>query len=131
MNSGAVLYVKDLDRMRSFYEACFQMMVVDDADEYCVLESESFTLSLVRVPEQIAAAIVASVPPLRREGVPMKLAFGVDGIDALPMRFFQFGGVVAPATSQWEFRDAIHCGGVDPEGNVVQLVQATTQTHQS
>jgi predicted enzyme related to lactoylglutathione lyase len=129
MKSGAVLYVKDLDQMRSFYEACFRMEVVDDAHEYRVLESDSFTLSLVRVPEQIAASIVVSVPPVRREWVPVKLAFGVDSIDALRTRFLEFGGTVAPATSQWEFRDAIHCDGVDPEGNVVQLVQATTRTN--
>jgi predicted enzyme related to lactoylglutathione lyase len=123
MKIGAVLYVKDLDRMRSFYEACFRMEVADDADGYCVLESEPLTLSLVRVPEQIAATIAVSVPPARREEVPIKLAFTVDSIDVLRTLFAEFGGVVDPATSQWEFRGGIHCDGVDPEGNVLQLVE--------
>jgi predicted enzyme related to lactoylglutathione lyase len=127
MKSAAVLYVKDLDPMRSFYEACFQMEVVDAAHEYCVLESEPLTLSLVRVPEQIAAAIVVSVPPSRRKGVPIKLAFVVVSIDSLRTLVADFGGVVDPATSQWEFRGGIHCDAVDPEGNVLQLVQSTTQ----
>jgi predicted enzyme related to lactoylglutathione lyase len=123
MKIGAVLYVKDLDRMRSFYEACFRMEVADDADGYCVLESEPLALSLVRVPEQIAATIVVSVPPARREEVPIKLAFTVDSIDVLRTLFAEFGGVVDPATSQWEFRGGMHCDGVDPEGNVLQLVE--------
>jgi predicted enzyme related to lactoylglutathione lyase len=123
MKSGAVLYVKDLEKMRAFYGACFQMEVAEDAHDYCVLESGSLTLSLVRVPEQIATAIVVSVPPSRREEVPIKLAFTVDRIDVLRTLFAEFGGVVDPATSHWEFRGGIHCDGVDPEGNVVQLVE--------
>ncbi len=123
MKSGAVLYVKGLDRMRSFYEACFQMEVADDAHEYCVLESDSLTLSLVKMPEQIAATIVVSVPPARREEVPIKLVFMVESIDVLRTLFAEFGGAVDPTTSQWEFRGGIHCDGVDPEGNVVQLVE--------
>jgi predicted enzyme related to lactoylglutathione lyase len=123
MKSGAVLYVKDLDRMRSSYGTSFQMEIADDAHEYCVLESESLTLSLVRMPEQIAAAIVVSVPPLRREEVPIKLAFMVESIDVLRTVLAEFGGVVDPTTSQWEFRGGIHCDGVDPEGNVLQLVE--------
>jgi predicted enzyme related to lactoylglutathione lyase len=123
MKSGAVIYVKDLDRMRSFYEACFHMEVADGAHEYCVLESESLTLSLVKVPEQIAASLVVSDPPARRQEVPIKLAFMVASIDVLRTPFAEFGGVVDSATSQWEFRGGVHCDGVDPEGNVVQLVE--------
>ena len=92
-----------------------------------MLESDSLTLSLVKVPERIAAAIVVSVPPKRREGIPIKLAFGVDGIEVLRPLLTEFGGVVDPATSQWEFRGGIHCDGVDPEGNVLRLVQPTNQ----
>jgi predicted enzyme related to lactoylglutathione lyase len=123
MKSGAVIYVKELDRMRSFYEACFHMEVADSAREYCVLESEWWTLSLVTMPERIAASIVVSVPPARREEVPIKLAFTVDGIEVLRTRFAELGGMLDPATSQWEFRGGVHCDGVDPEGNVVQLVE--------
>jgi predicted enzyme related to lactoylglutathione lyase len=127
VKSAAVLYVKDLRRMRSFYRACFQMDVVDDAHDYSVLESEPLTLSLVTVPERTAGAIVLSVPPSRREDVPIKLAFAVDSIEVLRPLFAEFGGVVDSATTQWEFRGGIHCDAVDPEGNVIQLVQPITQ----
>src|SRR5580658_6169016 len=127
MRSAAVLYVKHLGPMRSFYRACFEMAVIDDAPDYSVLESELLTLSLVAVSERIAAAIVLSVPASRREGVPIKLAFVVDSIEALRPVFAEQGGAVDPAATQWEFRGGIHCDAVDPEGNVIQLVQPIAQ----
>jgi predicted enzyme related to lactoylglutathione lyase len=126
VKSAAVLYVQHLGRMRSFYRACFQMDVVDHAHDYSVLESERLTLSLVTVPERVAGAIVLSVPPSRREEVPIKLAFAVDSIEVLRPVFAELGGVVDPATTQWEFRGRTHCDAVDPEGNVIQLVQPVT-----
>jgi predicted enzyme related to lactoylglutathione lyase len=123
VKSAAVLYVKDLRRMQSFYRACFQMDIVEDAHDFSVLESEPLTLSLVTVPEPIAETIVLSVPPARRAEVPIKLAFGVASIEVLRPLVADSGGVVDPATTQWEFRGGIHCDAVDPEGNVIQLVQ--------
>jgi predicted enzyme related to lactoylglutathione lyase len=123
VKSAAVVYVQDLDRMQLFYRACFGMGTADCADDYYVLESESLTLSLVTTPARIAATIVLTEPPSRRENVPIKLAFAVDGIEAVRPLFVELGGLVDPPETQWTFRGGIHCDGVDPEGNVVQLVQ--------
>jgi predicted enzyme related to lactoylglutathione lyase len=123
VKSAAVLYVADLGRMRSFYGACFEMEVVDEGDDYCVLESEPMTLSLVTAPRHLAPAVVPSVPPSRREDVPIKLAFAVQSIDGSRPRLAEFGGVVDPTTNAWEFRGRIHCDGVDPEGNVIELIE--------
>jgi predicted enzyme related to lactoylglutathione lyase len=123
VKSAAVLYVKDLDRMQSFYRACFGMNAADCADDYCVLESGSLTLSLVKTPDRIAATIALTEPPLRRQHVPIKLAFAVDSIETVRPLFVELGGLVDPPETQWTFRGGIHCDGVDPEGNVVQLLQ--------
>jgi predicted enzyme related to lactoylglutathione lyase len=123
VKSGAVLYIKDRLRMRSFYEGCFVMRVVDDTDDYCVLESEVLTLSLVVVPGDVGATIVLSTPPAPRVNVPIKLVFPVDRIEHSRIRLAELGGLVEPATSEWEFRGRVHCDGLDPEGNVLQLVQ--------
>jgi predicted enzyme related to lactoylglutathione lyase len=128
VKSAAVLYVRDLHPMRSFYRACFHMDIVDEAHESCVLESELLTLSLVTVPERVGETIVLTTPPTRREAVPIKLAFPVHDIEALRPLFAELGGVIDPATTRWEFRGRIHCDGVDPEGNVIQLVQNATRT---
>jgi hypothetical protein len=80
-------------------------------------------LTLVRTPDRIAVTIVVTEPPSRRESVPIKLAFAVDSIDALRPVFVQWGGLVDPSATQWAFRGRTHCDGVDPEGNVLQLVE--------
>jgi predicted enzyme related to lactoylglutathione lyase len=120
---SAVLYVKDLARMRAFYEAAFRMATVDEADDFCVLESESLSLSLVAVPDHIAGTIVISDPPARREEAPVKLGFPVESIVAVRAVAPALGGLVDPEPAEWTFRRAVHCDGVDPEGNVIQLVQ--------
>ncbi len=123
MKSGAVVYVKDLHRMRSFYLTVFRMVAIDESADYCVLESDALTMSLVAAPDRIAAGITLSDPPSRRESVPIKLAFGVDSIEDLRPVLAELGGAVDPPHAQWSFRGGIHCDGVDPEGNVLQLVQ--------
>jgi hypothetical protein len=114
--------------MRAAYRACFLMDVVDEAPDYCVLESEQWTLSLVSVSERVAATLVLAVPPRRREGVPIKLAFVTNTIEGLRPTIAEFGGVLDASETQWEFRGRIHGDGVDPEGNVLQLVQTTRQS---
>jgi len=126
VKGAAVLYVKDLRRMQPFYLACFNMDIADGAEDYCVLESASLTLSLVVVPERIAATINVSVPPVRRAQVPVKLAFPVESIDALRPLVAELGGSVDPTTTQREFRGSILCDGIDPEGNVIQLLEPIT-----
>jgi predicted enzyme related to lactoylglutathione lyase len=123
VKAAAVLYVKGLRRMQSFYRACFDMSTADEAEDYCVLESRSLTLSLVAVPEHIAATIDVTVPPVRRESAPVKLAFVVASIEGLRPLVAELGGLVDPTTTRWEFRGSIHCDGVDPEGNVIQLLE--------
>jgi predicted enzyme related to lactoylglutathione lyase len=128
IGAAAVLYVKNLRRMQAFYATCFKMDLADEAEDYCVLESESLTLSLVAVPERIAATIHLSVPPSRRDEVPVKLAFAVASIVSLRPLVAELGGSIDPANAQWEFRDSIHVDGIDPEGNVIQLLEPTAQT---
>ncbi len=123
MKSAAVLYVKQLGQMRAFYRDSFKMEVVDAAEDYCVLESKLLALSLVAVPDRIAATIHISVPPVRRDDVPIKLAFSVGSIEDVRLTVAEMGGLVDPSTTQWEFRGSTHCDGVDPEGNVIQLFE--------
>ena len=62
LTAAAVLYIRHLDQMRSFYQQCFGLDAVDTAENYCVLESASWTLSLVRIPDETAATIQVAVP---------------------------------------------------------------------
>jgi predicted enzyme related to lactoylglutathione lyase len=123
MKAGAVLYVKQLDRMSRFYRECFRLRTATRADDHCVLESDAWTLSLVVVPDEIAAAIHLTAPPRRREGTPIKLAFEVPSIDDLRLTVAGLGGRVDPRETRWDFAGSSHCDCVDPEGNVIQLLE--------
>jgi predicted enzyme related to lactoylglutathione lyase len=124
MTAAAVLYVKDLGLMRAFYQTCFGMSAVESSgDDFCVLASADWDLSLVTMPEAIAAAIVISVPPGRREDSPVKLAFEVASIEGLYSAITETGGQIDLMEPAWEFRGHWHMDCLDPEGNVVQLRQ--------
>jgi predicted enzyme related to lactoylglutathione lyase len=85
-------------------------------------------LTLVVIPNRVAAGIVLSDPPSRREDMPIKPAFAVDSFENLRSVLAELGGAVDPPGIQWEFRGGIHCDGVDPEGNVIELIQPVSQT---
>jgi predicted enzyme related to lactoylglutathione lyase len=121
--AAAVLYVRDLARMRAFYERCLGLAAAEPGDGYCVLASADWDLSLVAVPPARAAAIVIADPPERRSGTPVKLAFEVPSIEALQPAVTAAGGQLDPAAAAWEFRGRRHLDCLDPEGNVVQLRQ--------
>jgi predicted enzyme related to lactoylglutathione lyase len=119
MPACAVIYVGDLDRMRTFYTRCFGLTVADAAEGYCGLKSEAWLLTLI----QSAQAVAESAPACRREHTPIKLAFEVGSIAAVRELAAGLGGHIDPGASEWEFQDARRCDGVDPEGNVFQLIQ--------
>ncbi len=120
MVAQAVLYVGDLDRMHAFYARCFGLTVADQGRGYVGLSSRSWLLTLVASD----LALPTTSPPPRREETPIKLAFDVTSIEALRPVIASLGGQVSPHDAEWEFRAALHCDCLDPEGNVVQLVQS-------
>jgi hypothetical protein len=81
MTASAVLYVKDLQSMTDFYKRCFAMSAEHADKRFCVLASPDWELSLVRVADRVAAAVVIADPPLRREDSPIKLVFDVSDLD--------------------------------------------------
>lgn len=113
--AAAVLYVADLARMRAFYENCLSFTAVDGGDDFCVLESAAWTLTMVASPAARAAA-----PSARRENTPIKLVFTVDTLEPLRPVIETLGGTLDQAATAWEFRGVLHCDGTDPEGNVLQ-----------
>lgn len=122
--SAAVLYVTDLDGMRTFYETCFAMVARDSDDEgFCVLDSTTWELTLVRIPASIAATVVITDPPRWRERSAVKLVFDVSDLDQARAAVLAAGGQVDCAQSPWSFQGRRHQDVCDPEGNVTQLRQ--------
>jgi catechol-2,3-dioxygenase len=128
VTAEAVVYVKGLRQMRTFYQECLGLEITESTEDYCVLESGAWTLSLVTVPDAVAATIRVSAPPARRDRTPVKLAFPVPDIEDLRPLITQLGGQLDAASTTREFRNLLRCDCLDPEGNVVQLLQAARRT---
>ncbi len=123
VSAVGVIYVKDLDRMSAFYEQCLGFATVEGGDRYRVLAAEEWTLSLVRAAEELWATIEISAPARRRTEVPIKLGFAVRSIEEIRAGAEALGGYIDPPDTAWDFRDFRRCDGVDPEGNVIQLLE--------
>ena len=110
------IYAMSLASMSAFYEACFALEVVaEEPGDFRVLESGEWTLSVVQIPEEVAASIVLSDPPARRE----EAAISVPSMaQARTVIADNAGRVVG---TEWDSRGCNHCDFVDPEGNVGQL----------
>jgi predicted enzyme related to lactoylglutathione lyase len=119
MRAEAIIYVGDLVGMRALYAECFGLSITDSGPGYCGLSSAAWLVTLVQSDE----ALPATMPPPRRGDTPVKLGFEVPSIEELRRIAARLGGQVSPADAEWEFRNAVRCDCLDPEGNVIQLVQ--------
>jgi len=119
--AGAVLYAKSIERVSPFYVECCGLRVAHSDVDHVVLESPTFQLVILAIPEAIAASISITTPPVRRENTPIKLVFPVDSIDAVRKLAVRLGGELNPPEREWRYRGTRVCDGCDPEGNVVQF----------
>jgi catechol 2,3-dioxygenase-like lactoylglutathione lyase family enzyme len=123
VGATAIIYVQDLSRMRAFYVGCFDFVPVEQNQDYVVLESDSWELTLVAVPDAVALQNPLADPPTRRANVPVKLGFSVPNIEAMHPALERLGGTTDDLSTAWEFRGTRRCDAVDPEGNVIQLIE--------
>lgn len=116
----AILYVVDLPRLTAFYRDGLGLPVdqAASAPSWVVLDAGGAALALHAIPPAIAAGIAIAQPPVPREDTPIKLGFEVADLTAARARLEAHGATMQAPTA-WGT-----CDGVDPEGNVLQLVAA-------
>jgi predicted enzyme related to lactoylglutathione lyase len=119
--AGAVIYAKNISRVSEFYAGVVGLAVSQSETDHVVLESPAFQLVVHSIPQEIAASIEISNPPVRRTGTPIKLVFFVPSILASRAIAAKLGGELNPPEREWRFRQSRVCDGHDPEGNVLQL----------
>ena len=122
-NAGAVIYAKDPKRVAAFYEHVANMRVCHTDNEHVELQSGSFQLVVLQIPERIAKTIQIASPPERREDTAIKLVLFVQSIAQGRAAAVQFGGILNSPEREWRYQGATVCDGHDPEGNVFQLRQ--------
>jgi hypothetical protein len=65
--AGAVIYALDLGRMSEFYTNVAGLRLTHAGEDNAILESNTFQLTIVRIPPDIAATIEIKTPPVRRK----------------------------------------------------------------
>lgn len=115
-----ILFVKDLIRMTSFYRDALGLRFVSQrsSDGWSELDTGGTSLGLHLIPAEVAQNIQITDPPRRRSETPFKLVFEVGDLDAARATAIAFGATMSERSS-WG-----SCDGLDPEGNVFQLVES-------
>ena len=119
--AGTVLFAKDMNAIAAFYSTVVGLHEKERGSDFVLLEHVGFELVVHAIPKRIAASIVITKPPRRREGTPIKPVFLIPSINAARPLVAEFGGVLNPPEAEMRFRGWRACDGHDPEGNVFQL----------
>lgn len=117
---SAILYVKDLERMRLFYSQMLGASPTNRGwtDAWATFETGGARFSLHAIPADIAKSIVIESPPTPREQHAVKLIFEVKDVEAERGRLESLG--VQLLRRPWQ-KPGEACDAVDPEGNVFQI----------
>jgi catechol 2,3-dioxygenase-like lactoylglutathione lyase family enzyme len=117
---SAMIYVRDLPRMRAFYGQMLEAKPVNSewTDRYALFDAGGADFALHAIPGETAGRPETASPPRPRETSPVKLTFAVDDVRAERARLEGMG--VAIIQRPWQEPDQA-CDGVDPEGNIFQI----------
>ena len=116
----AMLYVKDLPRMKEFYSEMLGSSPINKEwmDSWAEFDAGGVRFALHAIPAEIAQGIEISSPPKPREGNPVKLIFRVEDVRAEQARLESLG--IQTLNRPWQ-NPAESCEGIDPEGNIFQI----------
>lgn len=106
--------------MLAFYRDALGLCEVEGtaAPGWVELGEGGARFALHAIPEAIASTIAIADPPEAREDTPIKLVFRVPDLAGERER------LIARGVPMGESRPWGSCDGIDPEGNVFQIVEA-------
>jgi len=123
----SMLYVKDFSKMKDFYIKMLRANPVNtDWNESWALFETGFALHAI--PNGHGGKVDLSAASEAREESPVKLIFLVEDVEAERNRLEGMGITMLRRT--WQ-QPAESCDGMDPEGNVFQIVAARHWPHVS
>src|SRR5690348_9276206 len=117
---SALLYVKDLERMKRFYAEILGTTPTNrnSTDTWADFETGGVRFALHAIPAEIAKNIEIGTPPSPREGDPVKLIFEVNDVESERTRLKSLG--IQLLQRPWQTTSE-SCDAVDPEGNIFQI----------
>ena len=116
---GAMLFVKDLDRMTAFYRDVLGLEPIEDTrlKDWVEFKGDAARFSLHRIPSATATGIRIDSPPRAREEANAKLTFAVESVETTLQKLEVMG--LPLLRRPWGGTEA-----VDPEGNVFAVIAA-------
>jgi len=123
MLKGAVLYAKNLERLKAFYLAIGGKLTDGAEGEFATISNDVTELIILQAPQNIASQIEIEDPPVVRMVTPLKPILSTSSIGNVLEKLQEIGGRPVPGSKQWKFRQYLVQDIVDAEGNVVQLWQ--------
>ena len=120
---GAILFVKDLERMTRFYGRMLGASPISQGrtDRWATFETNGNRFSLHAIPTEIAKSVEIKSPPTPREEDPVKLIFEVTDVEL--ERAWLESLAVQILRRPWQ-KPGEACDAVDPEGNIFQICSA-------
>ncbi len=114
-----LVFVKDLARMRAFYEGVLGLAVVEEREDNVRLDAGGALILLHAIPAQHAAGIQISDPPKPRSETPLKLIFEVDDVAATRAKLLDAGAQTRDLVQHDDGHASCDC--LDLEGNVFRI----------
>lgn len=117
---GAMLYVRDLERMKRFYGDLLGIEATNQnlTNAWATFDTGDVRFALHAIPAGVAKNIEIAGSPVPREHEPVKLIFEVKDVEGERERLESLG--VQTLRRPWQ-QSGEACDAVDPEGNIFQL----------
>jgi catechol 2,3-dioxygenase-like lactoylglutathione lyase family enzyme len=114
----AMIFAKDMERMTAFYRDGLGLREIIESrqDGWVEFDAGGALLALHAIPAHIAQGIRIESPPDAREDTAIKLVFEAPDVAAARAHLISHGAIM------FEPRAWGGCDGLDPEGNVFQVV---------
>jgi catechol-2,3-dioxygenase len=115
----AIIFAKNIERMTAFYRDGLGLRVLPrtSIEGWVELDAGGSLLALHAIPAEIARGIRIASPQQARADAPVKLVFQTSDVEAARVHLIAHGAVMHE-TQSWGA-----CDGLDPEGNVFQIVR--------
>ena len=117
--ASLVVFALDPPCLAAFYQAVTGYSIDHSDTGGFRLRGESADIFLHAIPEEIAASIAVTTPPVSREDAAIKPVFDVPSLSNALAAVTEFGGVVTDRS--FEYAGAVLHDVLDTEGNVLQL----------
>ena len=114
----AIIFVKDMRAMTAFYRDGLGLRPLSEgsSEGWVELDAGGARLALHAIPAAIASGIEITNPPQARGNTPIKLVFHATDVAGARAHLVSHGAVMQEPSPSGR------CDGLDPEGNVFQIV---------